>query len=198
MSFLPKQGIRDKLKFETVGVPSEYFARYVSQKYDQHSPLVRRLRKETNPFRWEDLKYDKERQPRAHQVMTESWDFGLRSGWTIPVLVSGKLEGWVSVSASEPVEANTSFKELHVMALWAHRHATFRAGSSDHIKPLSPREREVLTRIATGMTTDQIADAYALSKRTVEYHVTNSMHKLGAATRTQAVVEAIKTRQIIP
>lgn len=49
------------------------------------------------------------------------------------------------------------------------------------------REREVVTLIALGLETDQIADELSISRATVRTHVRNAMTKLGAHTRAQLV-----------
>jgi NarL family two-component system response regulator LiaR len=56
---------------------------------------------------------------------------------------------------------------------------------------LTEREREVLTLIAQGKTDQQIADELHLHVKTAENHVSNILHKLNVATRTEAAVWAI-------
>lgn len=53
---------------------------------------------------------------------------------------------------------------------------------------LTPREREVLGQIALGRTNRQIAATLDVSPSTVRTHVEHLLAKLGASTRTQAVV----------
>jgi PAS domain S-box-containing protein len=56
---------------------------------------------------------------------------------------------------------------------------------------LSPREREVVTEIAMGRDTAEIATALQISPETVRTHVRNAMAKLGARTRAQLVAVAL-------
>lgn len=56
----------------------------------------------------------------------------------------------------------------------------------------TPRERDVLERLAKGWTNAQIAKALTISSRTVAYHIENLLNKLDASNRTEAVVEAIR------
>jgi len=53
--------------------------------------------------------------------------------------------------------------------------------------PLTNREREVITLIALGDETAQIAEKLHISPDTVRTHVRNAMSKLGARTRAQLV-----------
>lgn len=63
---------------------------------------------------------------------------------------------------------------------------------TDLIEPLTAREREVLTRVAAGLTNKQIAAGLGISDRTVQYHLGNVLGKLGVASRTEAAVLAIQ------
>ncbi len=66
---------------------------------------------------------------------------------------------------------------------------------SPHAKAaaLSDREREVLRLVAGGQATRQIARTLGITERTVKFHVTSILNKLGAENRAQAV--ALATRR---
>jgi DNA-binding response OmpR family regulator len=55
---------------------------------------------------------------------------------------------------------------------------------------LNDREVEALTWVARGKTSAEIARILGLSKRTIDFHIDNARAKLGAATRTEAVIKA--------
>jgi PAS domain S-box-containing protein len=59
--------------------------------------------------------------------------------------------------------------------------------------PLTKREREIVTLIAVGRETAQIAGELHISPETVRTHVRNAMSKLGAHTRAQLVAIVICT-----
>ena len=63
---------------------------------------------------------------------------------------------------------------------------------------LNDREIEVLTWVARGKTSAEIAKILSLTKRTVDFHTDNARTKLGAATRTEAVIKAASGRLIEP
>jgi DNA-binding NarL/FixJ family response regulator len=60
-------------------------------------------------------------------------------------------------------------------------------------EPLTPREVEVLTGMADGLTNAEIAARLVLGVETVRTHVAAVLRKLGARDRTQAVVTAYGT-----
>lgn len=63
---------------------------------------------------------------------------------------------------------------------------------------LNEREVEVLTWVARGKTSVEIAQIVGLTKRTIDFHIDNARAKLGATTRTEAVVKAATGRLIEP
>jgi DNA-binding NarL/FixJ family response regulator len=58
--------------------------------------------------------------------------------------------------------------------------------------PLSPREVEILQKIAYGATTKEVADQLGISFHTVKTHLERIFEKLGANDRAQAVAIAIR------
>ena len=60
------------------------------------------------------------------------------------------------------------------------------------LEQLTGRETEVLRLAATGMTNRQIAGELAISVRTVQVHLSNIFDKIGAGSRTEAVLHALR------
>jgi two-component system response regulator DegU len=58
--------------------------------------------------------------------------------------------------------------------------------------PLTPREVEVLRLLAQGLDNGAIAQRLVVTKRTVQNHVSNIYGKLGATSRTEAMLYAIR------
>ena len=68
------------------------------------------------------------------------------------------------------------------------------AGTAEHkIKYLlSDREMEMLKLLATGMSNKEIAEKLCLSLRTVKAHMSNIFTKMNVASRSEALVEALR------
>jgi DNA-binding NarL/FixJ family response regulator len=62
----------------------------------------------------------------------------------------------------------------------------------DTDNPLSPREMEVLKRLASGAGNKEIAEELGISLSTVKAHIQNILVKLSATTRADAAVKAFK------
>ncbi|HEY1548881.1 MAG TPA: response regulator transcription factor [Kofleriaceae bacterium] len=59
-------------------------------------------------------------------------------------------------------------------------------------KGLTERERQVVQLLSEGLSNKLIADRLGISDHTAKFHVNGVMMKLGASTRTEAVVEAMR------
>jgi DNA-binding NarL/FixJ family response regulator len=57
---------------------------------------------------------------------------------------------------------------------------------------LTPRETEVISLIATGLTNGEIAQRIGRTEETVKVHVKNILRKLNAQDRTEAVTNAVR------
>ena len=66
------------------------------------------------------------------------------------------------------------------------------------VSTLNDREVNVLTWVARGKTSAEIARDLQLSKRTVDFHMDNAKLKLRASTRAEAVLKAVAGGLITP
>ena len=60
------------------------------------------------------------------------------------------------------------------------------------VESLTPREIEVLERVAEGLPNKAVAQRLGISDQTVKFHLTSILGKLGAMNRTDAVRRAVR------
>jgi DNA-binding NarL/FixJ family response regulator len=63
---------------------------------------------------------------------------------------------------------------------------------------LTPREREVMSLVAAGLSNDQIAERLFVTPVTAKTHANRAMTKLGARDRAQLVVIAYQNGLVRP
>ena len=87
------------------------------------------------------------------------------------------------------VRAIRAVRDGHVLLAPAAVGSLLRASRAE---ALTPRESEVLARIAEGRSNREIARLLRLSEKTVKAHVSSVLAKLGVQDRTQAAVYAVR------
>lgn len=143
------------------------------------------------PFFWDDPAFLAGLDPTQRAVLAEAHAAGLKCGYTIPIHAPGVLPASCTVIPDYgPIDA-MSYNAAHLMAVYLHAAA---AGSGRPIEchsRLSPRERQCLELAAQGKSDWVIGRVLGISERTAHNHLERAKRRLGVASRTQAVVEAL-------
>jgi NarL family two-component system response regulator LiaR len=115
-----------------------------------------------------------------------------------PVIEAGAFSYLLKTSrASEISQAiraavkGQSVLEQQVAAKMMNRFRQPKSAAEPHHE-LTDREMEVLRLIASGKSNQQVAEALFIGIKTVKFHVTNILAKLGVEDRTQAAIYAFK------
>lgn len=61
---------------------------------------------------------------------------------------------------------------------------------------LTLREREIFNLLVNNLDTEEIAEKLGISSKTVRNHISNVIQKLGLKSRSQALLELIKMKEI--
>lgn len=116
-------------------------------------------------------------------------------GLTLPDRVQQELQAWANDTFAELQQAIGSWgggwsafgtAQKTVQVRLALPYAVNRPDS-----PLSDREREIFYLLTQGLRDREIAEQLHISERTVKFHVNNTIAKLAAQTRYQALYQAI-------
>jgi len=97
----------------------------------------------------------------------------------------------LALKTESPQQTLTAIRQVHGGQLvfpqaarrWIEGRATGAPGD------LTPREREVWSLVAAGLTNPQIAERLGLSDNTVKFHVQHLFSKLGVKNRTEAALK---------
>jgi NarL family two-component system response regulator YdfI len=149
---------------------------------------------------------------RFEEVMDSIASSELASGATIVLLSDHDEPGWFAealragVRVALPSDISTdqlvaALKAAATGLMVMHpgdRNAMFRGAEPRSrslrrlTEPLTPREREVLQMLASGLGNKIIAARLVISEHTVKFHVASILGKLGASSRTEAVALGIR------
>ncbi len=175
---------------------AEWFDVYMKEDYVIDDPVVRLCRSSVTPFEWTEAPFDAEREPRALELMNRARDFGLRRGFSIPVHSMNGLDACFSVSGAKPEFDSGARAALHLVAVYAFEKVRRLSLPKPRPSPLTARETEVLTWIASGKSHGDIAEILGITERTVTAHAVRATDKLGASNRTHACVRAMLANYI--
>jgi two-component system, NarL family, response regulator LiaR len=115
-----------------------------------------------------------------------------------PVLEAGAISYLLKTSRANEIMAairaaskGQSILEPQVASKLMNRFRQPKPQSAPH-EELTEREMEVLRLIAAGKSNQEVADDLFIGIKTVKFHVTNVLAKLGVEDRTQAAIYAFK------
>ncbi|MCP4935227.1 MAG: LuxR family transcriptional regulator [bacterium] len=180
--------------------PTEYLDHYVDQNYLVKDPIITELSHTVKPYSWNDIR-QKRRLPKKQKfIIDEGREFGATDGFVVPIhTMSGELSIF-SPCGENPDLSSQARSSLEIIGMYSYemlkRSLIQKQKDKITYKPLTLREREVLSWVAAGKTDDEISTILSISMTTVACHVDNAKHKLGAYKRTYAIVQAIKLREI--
>jgi DNA-binding CsgD family transcriptional regulator len=134
---------------------------------------------------------------RAGEVPPELWvlleRYDMAELTVVPIRHEGGLVGSAGFCGiAQLAAAEAMALQLIAFNLFAQTRSFRNAGVKTTPATLTPREREVLSLSAEGLTSQQIAVKLGMSARTVNQHVDNVAGKLGTRNRAHTVAEVIR------
>lgn len=119
------------------------------------------------------------------------------SGYLLKAAVPEKLVEAVRAIADGGISIDQAVAGTVLAALRA-MPATTTDRAAAGLDYLTPREREVLSQMALGLSNSEIAERWTLSETTVKTHVSRVIMKTGSRDRAQAIVLAYQTGLVAP
>jgi LuxR family quorum sensing-dependent transcriptional regulator len=180
--------------------PKSWVDRYITEQYFNHDKVVEFAYRQIRPWTWNEVRKFIPSHPIGLQMADDAAAIGMVDGFVVAVHDSRSLQGLVSLGAEQVVEVSPwERKLLHMICLHAQMRATeIRDSQHRAIPQLSERELEVFRWLAKGKSLSQAAEALDLSRSTAKTFVERARRKMEATSTTQAIITAIKSKQIKP
>lgn len=174
--------------------PEAWQKRYAAQRLDRHDPVQRACARTAIGFGWRALPALISLGARERALLGESRRFGLGTGFTVPLHMPGARAASCSF-AVEPggaLPADRLFSAQLLASLAGER--ARRLGGARQRPPiaLSPRQRQCVAGLATGLTDRGIARRLGLSEETVTNYLNAARRRFGLATRSQLLGWALR------
>lgn len=163
----------------------------------RRDPVMQHCRRHTVPIIWDQATY-------TSQGLGELWEEQARFGYHTGIAMAMHLpEGRHFVLGverdrplpSDGVQLTRLVADLQLFAVHALDAAlrVLSPGPTGAARPsLTPRELEALRWTMEGKTAWEVGTILGISERTAVLHVNNAMHKLGCASKHQAVLKALR------
>lgn len=172
--------------------PNQWQVRYNERGYFQVDPTVRHAFRSTLPVVWSNNLFEP-----ARELWEEARAHGLRFGWAQSSRDARGSVGLLTLarSAEQLSDGELGANQAKMVWLTQYAHAAMARLLIPKLTPetqiaLTAREKEVLRWTAEGKTAYEISQILSVSERTVNFHITNVITKLGASNKTQAAVKA--------
>ena len=176
--------------------PKAYIERYEKGPSSKTNPLVAHCQLSIMPIIWSASVFRE-----SPELWKASQTCGLAYGWSQSVHDPNGVVSMLSLARKVPPLTEDEFADKAANVLWLCNQLHGAMLERSHLRHnldipitrLSCREIEVLKWTAEGKTAADIGTILNLSTRTVNFHISSAIRKLGANNKTSAVVMAAKS-----
>lgn len=172
--------------------PTVWQAEYHQKNYLTVDPTVKHALHSQKPIFWSTQTFID-----TPDLWDDAQAIGLRVGWAQPSRDANNAVGLLTLARSDEVLSDIEISDKQFKHVWLAQ--TAHIGMSKFLTPkylpginakLSSREIDVLRWSAEGKTSSEIATILRISERTVNFHVSNTIAKLGVTNKTAAAIQA--------
>jgi DNA-binding CsgD family transcriptional regulator len=174
--------------------PKGYLDEYRASEWDKIDPIIQHIHTARRPFRWADLCARTGITGKQKIFLHQCRELGVHSGVTIPLHGPGTEVDLISLSLrDEKEDAGDRLGVLYAIAAqyWL-KFNELNDGPPPKEMHLTAKELECLRWCKEGKTNWEIGEIMSTSEKTVEFHLSNAIRKLGACNRITAVVIGIR------
>jgi DNA-binding CsgD family transcriptional regulator len=182
--------------------PAEWMRAFSELDFYYIDPVFHYANRSLTPFFWDAAEFRAELTAPQLEIMEEARRFGIEHGYTVPIHAPRAPGGYRASCSVVPDSAGVvadSYLAVQLMSCYMYsalsREAEAAPGSSVP-RALTRRERQCLQLAAQGKSDWVAGRILGISERTVHNHIEHAKRRLGVATRVQAIVQALVSRQI--
>ena len=176
--------------------PERWRRYYVTHRCARYDPVLKCAISSSRPFYWRDLERRTKLTRKQSAFLRRADKSGLHNGIGIPFNGPRTQIAGIALASSDPSPVGLPSLEL-IFAYCNQFYMSFKRllGTAEWQMPpmfeLSPKESEIMVRVAHGLTNQEIAEALGMSPHTVDSHIRDVMQKLGVKKRSKAATLAL-------
>jgi DNA-binding CsgD family transcriptional regulator len=181
--------------------PREWARAFSELDFYYVDPVFHYADRTLSPFFWDEGAFRSDLTPPQQEILAEAARYGIDRGYTVPIHSPRSLSAFrasCSVVPDSVSLAPACYSAVQLMSCYLYELASQDSDRKAAALPraLSRRERQCLELAAQGKSDWAVGKILAISERTVHNHIENAKRRLGVATRVQAIVHALISRQI--
>ncbi len=185
-------------QFAEITYRADWSQRYLEENYKEADPTVVGAVQSFTPLDWKRLDWSPKRR---RKLILEAVDAGVgNQGYTVPVRGPNGQFAVLTINKTctdrvwERYIAETASDWL-LVANFMHQKVLeiFDVRNEQEFAALSPRERDALAMISSGMSRNQIAENLKISENTLRVYLDSARNKLGGLNMPHAVAIAVRT-----
>lgn len=197
-----RPGNDERMWFATT-LPLAWVTRYDQRAYVECDPRVLAVFDSSMPLVW-DQASERGRSARTDEFLDDAVAHGVGSGVSFAVYTPLPCRNLVSLSSAAPILHKERRDEIHralgdIVLFGQYFHELFIKGIIEKgLAPatvgvaLSSRERQCLELASQGLTSVEIGNRLGISDRTVNFHFSNMISKLGVHNRQEAIAKGAR------
>jgi DNA-binding CsgD family transcriptional regulator len=182
--------------------PKDWVKQYMDKHYADIDPVLEQSRREARPFHWFEVDKKLNLNPQQKAFLEELKASGLTDGIAVPVFGPKGTMAYFGLGTIEDTldVSDADMLELQFACLQTHNRYIDLANIDGVVplKKLSPRETEVLSLVASGLSNNFIAERLGISENTVDTMLRRVFAKLEVNNRISAVLRGIGSGLILP
>ena len=182
--------------------PAQWVRAFSELDFYYVDPVFHYANRSLTPFFWDAAEFRAELTAPQLEIMEEARRFGIEHGYTVPIHAPrslGAFRASCSVVPDSDRAAPESYLAVQLMSCYMHAALSAEAETKPGTgaqRGLTRRERQCLELAAQGKSDWVAGRILGISERTVHNHIEHAKRRLGVATRVQAIVHALVSRQI--